>query len=106
MVWRSRDIGNLPYTSTTAAITSHFARVKPQSIRHATARGTGRSKGFAFLEFGDYDRLKTCLKVYHHSEFDDGLSPSRKINVELTYLLPAPPSLFSFLPPGLICVCF
>jgi len=36
------------------------------------------------LEFEGYDRMKTCLKLYHHSNFDDGLSPARKINVELT----------------------
>jgi nucleolar protein 6 len=28
--------------------------------------------------------MKTCLKTYHHSEFDDKKSPARKINVELT----------------------
>lgn len=28
--------------------------------------------------------MKTCLKLYHHSIFDDGVSPPRKINVELT----------------------
>lgn len=29
--------------------------------------------------------MKTCLKQYHQSTFDDGKSPARKINVELTY---------------------
>jgi len=28
--------------------------------------------------------MKTCLKLYHHSSFDDGKSPARRINVELT----------------------
>jgi len=28
--------------------------------------------------------MKTCLKLFHHSMFDDGLSAPRKINVELT----------------------
>lgn len=28
--------------------------------------------------------MKTCLKLFHHSNFDDGLSAPRKINVELT----------------------
>jgi hypothetical protein len=31
--------------------------------------------------------MKTCLKLFHHSMFDDGLSAPRKINVELTYVL-------------------
>jgi nucleolar protein 6 len=30
--------------------------------------------------------MKTCLKLFHHSMFDDGLSAPRKINVELTYV--------------------
>jgi nucleolar protein 6 len=30
--------------------------------------------------------MKTCLKLFHHSTFDDGLSAPRKINVELTYV--------------------
>ncbi|KAI4135865.1 MAG: hypothetical protein LQ347_000318 [Umbilicaria vellea] len=77
-------IGNLPFTTTTDSITQHFAKVQPSSIRHRTQKDTGRSKGFAFLEFDGYDRMKTCLKLYHHSNFDDGVSPTRKINVELT----------------------
>ena len=77
--------GNLPFTATDDSITKHFTKVHPQSIRHRTDRTTGKSKGFAFLEFEAYDRMKTCLKVYHHSTFDDGQSPARRLNVELTY---------------------
>ena len=76
--------GNLPYTARDASIAAHFAKVQPTSIRHRTNRETGKSKGFAFLEFAAYDRMKTCLKLYHHSTFDDGESPPRKLNVELT----------------------
>lgn len=45
-----------------------------------------KSKGYAFLEFDGYDHMKTCLKLFHHSMFDDGISPPRKISVELTYV--------------------
>ena len=31
--------------------------------------------------------MKTCLQLFHHSTFDDGLSPARKVNVELTYVM-------------------
>ncbi|KAI5259306.1 hypothetical protein E4T42_00136 [Aureobasidium subglaciale] len=80
-------IGNLPFTATTEQITEHFASIQPQSVRHSTEKGTNKSKGFAFLEFANYDRMKTCLKLYHHSMFDSGVGGERgkrRINVELT----------------------
>ncbi|KAK5149245.1 hypothetical protein LTR04_007294 [Oleoguttula sp. CCFEE 6159] len=77
-------IGNLPFSATSASITEHFVKIRPDSVRHITDKSTQKSKGFAFLEFEGYDRMKTCLKLYHHSVFDDGISPGRKINVELT----------------------
>ncbi|KAI9885395.1 MAG: Rho GTPase protein rac1 [Watsoniomyces obsoletus] len=87
-------VGNLPYTATTAAIATHFTSVQPISIRHSTHKDDPtRSKGFAFLEFDGYDKMKTCLKLYHHSRFPAGgeneggegeVKLGRKINVELT----------------------
>ncbi|KAJ9630934.1 hypothetical protein H2203_001462 [Taxawa tesnikishii (nom. ined.)] len=80
-------IGNLPYTATTESITKHFASISPTSVRHLTDPATGKSKGYAFLEFTNYDRMKTCLKLYHHTTFDSGAGGEkgqRKINVELT----------------------
>jgi nucleolar protein 6 len=89
-------IGNLPYNATTSAIQSHFSKLKPFTVRYSTDKETGRSRGFAFLEFESYDKMKTCLKLFHHSLFDAsaGQTPSRheegkrsqarKINVELT----------------------
>lgn len=77
-------VGNLPFTATDDSIKKHFTKVKPSSIRHSTIKDTGKSKGFAFIEFEDYDRMQTCLKLYHHSSFEDGESPPRKLNVELT----------------------
>jgi nucleolar protein 6 len=79
--------GNLPFTATTASIQKHFASVKPISVRHLTHKDDPKkSKGAAFVEFDGYDHMKTCLKLFHHSMFDDGISPARKINVELTYV--------------------
>ncbi|KAL8772036.1 MAG: hypothetical protein Q9209_002702 [Squamulea sp. 1 TL-2023] len=77
-------VGNLPYTATDSSIQKHFENLKPTSIRHLHSKTTGKSKGFAFLEFNQYDRLKTCLKTFHQSKFDDGISPPRPLNVELT----------------------
>lgn len=95
-------VGNLPFTTTSASLAEHFVKIHPDSIRHITQRAgevdktlakqshnskrsaaqdaeEPKSKGFAFLEFASYDRMRTCLKLYHHSVFED-----RKINVELT----------------------
>ncbi|KAL8705915.1 MAG: hypothetical protein Q9201_000970 [Fulgogasparrea decipioides] len=77
-------VGNLPYSATDKSIRRHFASLKPSSVRHRCEKHTGKSKGFAFVEFSKYDRMKTCLKTFHHSSFDDGISPARKLNVELT----------------------
>ncbi|KAL8854886.1 MAG: hypothetical protein Q9221_000392 [Calogaya cf. arnoldii] len=77
-------VGNLPYSATDASIQQHFANLKPASIRHLHDKESGKSKGYAFLEFSGYDRLKTCLKSFHGTEFDDGISPPRPLNVELT----------------------
>ena len=63
-------IGNLPYVATNNSITNHFNALQPFTLRHSTDKKTGRSKGFAFLEFENYDKMKTCLKLYHHSVFD------------------------------------
>ncbi|KAF7960522.1 hypothetical protein EAE96_000202 [Botrytis aclada] len=78
-------IGNLPFTATTASIKNHFAAVKPESVRHLTEKGNPtKSRGCAFLEFEGYDHMKTCLKQFHQSTFNDGISAPRKLNVELT----------------------
>lgn len=78
-------LGNLPFSANHDTIKRHFVKLDPISIRHPKNKTNGKSKGFAFVEFAGYDRMKTCLKIYHHSIFDDGESPPRKINVELTY---------------------
>ncbi len=99
-------IGNLPYDTTDTTLQGHFKKLLPFTLRHRTDPATKRSKGFAFLEFENYDRMKTCLKLYHHSMFDpatalkaDGeievaeedlkrvkgkMKGARRINVELT----------------------
>lgn len=63
-------IGNLPYKTTDASLQQHFKSLQPFNLRHRTEPGTKKSKGFAFLEFENYDRMKTCLKLFHHSTFD------------------------------------
>ncbi|KAK9241129.1 hypothetical protein V1525DRAFT_393782 [Lipomyces kononenkoae] len=74
-------IGNLPYSSTQAALQTHLVASKPDVIRIPTDKTTKKAKGFAFAEFMGQDaskRMKVCLRL-HHTEFE-----GRKINVELT----------------------
>ncbi|KAI5282053.1 hypothetical protein KEM54_003001, partial [Ascosphaera aggregata] len=75
---------NLPYGITQETVASHFSKIQPSQIRLATEKKSGRSKGYAFVEFDSYDRMKTCLKLYHHSVMEDGKGNSRKINCELS----------------------
>jgi nucleolar protein 6 len=92
-------VGNLPYDATKEQVERHFEKLGTVSVRLSTDKATGRSKGFAFVEFDGYDKMKTCLKLYHHSMFNpqakDAIDRSnagstkvtqegRRINVELT----------------------
>ena len=67
-------VGNLPYSATDVSLRSHFRKLEPFTLRHRTDPKTKKSKGFAFVEFENYDRMKTCLKLYHHSMFDPAKS--------------------------------
>lgn len=78
-------VGNLPYTATQELLQAHFKKIEPVSIRLLTDKETGKSKGTAFVELKDWDRMNTALKLYHHSQFDDGSGKkARRINVELS----------------------
>ncbi|KAG4427636.1 hypothetical protein IFR05_016880 [Cadophora sp. M221] len=78
-------VGQLPFTATKESVEKHFASIKPKSVRVPTEKGqAGKAKGYAFVEFEGYDHMKTCLKLFHHSLFNDGISAAREINVNLT----------------------
>ncbi|CAL3968170.1 unnamed protein product [Diplocarpon coronariae] len=78
-------VGNLPFTATKASVEKHFASIKPRSVRAPCEKGeANKSKGYAFVEFEGYDHMKTCLKLFHHSTFDDKKSGPRQISCELT----------------------
>src|SRR3569833_1404606 len=80
-------IGNLPFTATTESLRAHLAALQPSDIRLLThLDDASKTRGHAFVEFDSYGPMTACLERYHHSEFDDGISPPRKINVELTYV--------------------
>ena len=70
-------VGNLPYDATTASIKRHFSALEPNfTIRHSTDKATGRSKGYAFLEFENDQVMRRCIKGYHHSLFFVGEDPT------------------------------
>ncbi|KAJ3477144.1 hypothetical protein NLI96_g10670 [Meripilus lineatus] len=78
-------VGNLKYTTTREEVEAHFSACDPPpSVRlmapkpSASGKTTAKSKGFAFVEFGDKIGLQKALRL-HHSELD-----GRRINVELT----------------------
>ncbi|KAH6855111.1 hypothetical protein B0I37DRAFT_350337 [Chaetomium sp. MPI-CAGE-AT-0009] len=80
-------VGNLPYSATAEDVRAHFATLQPTSVRLLTRRDDPtKSRGIAFVEFGRYDHMKTCLKKFHHTEFEErgAKGPPRRINVELT----------------------
>jgi nucleolar protein 6 len=65
-------------------VKAHFASLQPVSVRLRNNNKPGKTRGIAFVEFDRFDRMKTCLEKFHHSEFNDGKSAARQINVELT----------------------
>ena len=65
-------VGNLPFDATTEGVEAHFAAVRPTQVRHRTEKATGRSRGFAFVEFDSHARMDACLTRYHRSEYLEG----------------------------------
>ncbi|KAI9903605.1 hypothetical protein N3K66_000134 [Trichothecium roseum] len=78
-------VGNLPFSATAASISAHFASLSPVAVRCMKNKGDDKPcRGIAFVEFGKVWHMRTCLDKFHHSMFDDKVSPARRINVELT----------------------
>lgn len=78
-------VGNLPFTATADTIQAHFASLSPIHVRCMSDPADSKPcRGFAFVEFAKVWHMRTCLDKFHHSMFEDGVSPARHINVELT----------------------
>ncbi|KAJ2855304.1 hypothetical protein J3B02_002236, partial [Coemansia erecta] len=71
-------VGNIPFRATAEDLKKHMQSANPVSVRLITNKETGKSRGFAFMDFGSASDLKRALK-FHHSRMGD-----KKINVELT----------------------
>ncbi|KAJ2776390.1 hypothetical protein H4R18_005698 [Coemansia javaensis] len=71
-------IGNLPFRATAEELREFLKAANPTSVRLMTNKETGKSRGFAFVEFATSDDLRRGLK-FHHCKFG-----GKSINVELT----------------------
>jgi len=62
-------VGNLPYTATAADLTTLFGEVgKVSSVSVVTDRGTGQSKGFAFVDMGSKEEAAAAIKRFDGQE--------------------------------------
>jgi RNA recognition motif-containing protein len=62
-------VGNLPYSVTAADLETLFTEVgKVVAVSLGTDRGTGQSKGFAFVEMGSKDEAAAAIKRFDGQE--------------------------------------
>lgn len=72
-------VGNLPYTITKEQLEEHFRKTGGvKAIRIPKEKGTGKSKGFAYVELKDRISHGIALRLHHTT------LAGRKINVEFT----------------------
>ncbi|PIA16639.1 RNA-binding domain-containing protein [Coemansia reversa NRRL 1564] len=71
-------VGNLPFSSTADDLRQFMKKANPVSVRLITNKETGKSRGFAFVEFATSADMR-CALMFHHHKLKD-----KKINVDLT----------------------
>lgn len=70
-------VGNLSYSVTSESLGDLFAeKGDVESSRVVTDRETGRSKGFAFVEFANDSQAMAALQHFHGMDFE-----GRQLNV-------------------------
>jgi RNA recognition motif-containing protein len=70
-------VGNLPYQATEEDLRQHFSRVgEPTQIVRPLDRETGRSRGFAFVEYADRSQAEAAIQ-----QFDGQLFMGRPLAV-------------------------
>ncbi|WBW73887.1 RNA-binding protein, involved in ribosome biogenesis [Schizosaccharomyces osmophilus] len=74
-------VGNLPKDSDVETLQEHFKRAgQMPRVRIPTEKGTGRQRGYAFVEFiNPHHEVASKALKFHHTMYKD-----RKINIELT----------------------
>ena len=64
-------IGNISYNTTEEALKAFFEEFGPLlSVKIATDRDTGRSRGFGFIECEDADRAKQAIETLNGASLD------------------------------------
>lgn len=72
-------VGNLPYSVTKEQLEEHFRKTGGvKAVRIPKEKGTGKSKGFAYVEFKNRISHGIALRLHHTT------LGGRKINVEFT----------------------
>ena len=63
-------VGNLPFSATEQELTDHFASVgSVTSVKIISDRDTGRSKGFAFVEYETDEDAQAAIERFNGQEF-------------------------------------
>jgi len=63
-------VGNLPFTTTSESLSEIFASFgQVDSSKIVMDRGTGRSKGFGFVEMSVTEQAKAAIEKLHGSDF-------------------------------------
>ena len=64
-------VGNLPWQATEEELEAHFAQAGPvKAVRIITEGGSGRSKGFGFVEMGDRAAGEAAISSLDGTDFD------------------------------------
>jgi cold-inducible RNA-binding protein len=64
-------IGNISYNTSEAGLRSFFEEFGPLlSVKIATDRDTGRSRGFGFIEFEDREKAEQAINARNNADLD------------------------------------
>jgi len=63
-------VGNLSFNTTEESLRDTFSPHAAQSVKLMTDRETGRSRGFAFVDFADQAAAKAAIAALHGSVLD------------------------------------
>ncbi|MDP2690853.1 MAG: RNA-binding protein [bacterium] len=64
-------VGSLPYNTTEDALRRHFAGAgEVASVKIITDRETGRSRGFAFVEYASPEDAQKAVEMFHQQDFE------------------------------------